>query len=81
MLGSPDDAEDALQETLVRAWNGLPRFEGRGSLRSWLYRIATHASLDVIRRQPKRVVPIDLNETSPAEHSHAPFTEPAVEGR
>ena len=66
MLGSPDDAEDALQETLVRAWKGLPRFEGRGSLRSWLYRIATHASLDVIRRQLKRVVPIDLDETRPA---------------
>ena len=81
MLGSPDDAEDALQETLVRAWKGLPRFEGRGSLRSWLYRIATHASLEVIRRRPKRVVPIELDETRPAEHSHAPVTEPAVEGR
>ena len=75
MLGSPDDAEDALQETLVRAWKGLARFEGRGSLRSWLYRIATHASLDVIRRQPKRVVPIDVDETGPAEHLHAPATE------
>jgi RNA polymerase sigma-70 factor (TIGR02960 family) len=59
MLGSPDDADDALQETLSRAWKGLPRFEGHGSLRSWLYRIATNASLDVIDRRHPRVVPID----------------------
>jgi RNA polymerase sigma-70 factor, ECF subfamily len=59
MLGSPDDAEDALQETLVRAWKGLARFEGRGSVRSWLYRIATNASLDVMRHRRPQVVPID----------------------
>jgi RNA polymerase sigma-70 factor (ECF subfamily) len=59
MLGSPDDAEDALQETLARAWKGLPRFEGRGSVRGWLYRIATNASLDAIDRRRPRVVPID----------------------
>src|SRR5436189_5279157 len=59
MLGSVHDAEDALQEALVRAWRGLSRFEGRSSLRSWLYRIATNACLDAIGKRPKRVLPID----------------------
>jgi RNA polymerase sigma-70 factor, ECF subfamily len=81
ILGSPDDAEDALQEALLRAWRGLHRFEGRGSLRSWLYRIATNASLNAMRRQRTRVVPIDFDETTPADHRHAPATEPAIEGR
>jgi RNA polymerase sigma-70 factor, ECF subfamily len=81
MLGSLDDAEDALQEALVRAWQGLPRFQGRGSLRSWLYRIATNASLDVMDRRHPRVVPIDLDETTPADHWHAPTTEPPIERR
>ena len=59
MLGSVHDAEDALQEALLRAWRGLGRFEGRSSLRSWLYRIATNACLRVIERRPQRVLPID----------------------
>ncbi len=59
MLGSVHDAEDALQEALLRAWRGLPRFEGRSSLRSWLYRIATNTCLDVIAKRPKRVLPVD----------------------
>src|SRR6187401_1189850 len=66
MLGSVHDAEDALQDALLRAWRGLPRFEGRSSLRSWLYRIATNASLDMIARRPKRVLPIE----------HVPPTDP-----
>jgi RNA polymerase sigma-70 factor (ECF subfamily) len=59
MTGSVHDAEDALQEALLRAWRALGRFEGRSSLRSWLYRIATNTCLDVIERRPKRVLPID----------------------
>src|SRR6478735_1415612 len=59
MLGSVHDAEDALQDALLRAWRGLGRFEGRSSLRAWLYRIATNASLDLIARRPARVLPLD----------------------
>ena len=59
MLGSLHDAEDTLQETLLRAWRGLRDFGGRSSLRTWLYRIATNASLDAIARRPKRVLPVD----------------------
>ncbi len=57
MLGSVHDAEDALQEAMLRAWRGLPRFAGRSSLRSWLYRIATNTCLDAIARRPKRILP------------------------
>src|SRR5438045_6328801 len=59
MLGSLHDAEDSLQDAMLRAWRGLGRFEGRSSLRSWLYTIATNASLTAIERRPKRVLPID----------------------
>jgi RNA polymerase sigma-70 factor (ECF subfamily) len=76
MLGSVDDAEDALQETLLRAWRGLPRFEGRSSLRSWLYRIATNACLKAIERRPRRVLPIDYG---PAADPHDGPGEPLVE--
>jgi RNA polymerase sigma-70 factor (ECF subfamily) len=67
MLGSLHDAEDALQDALLRAWRGLPRFEGRSSLRSWLYTIATNACLTAIERRPKRVLPIDY---APAADPH-----------
>jgi RNA polymerase sigma-70 factor (ECF subfamily) len=76
MLGSVHDAEDALQDALLRAWRGLPRFEGRSSLRSWLYRIATNACLDAIARRPKRVLPIDYG---PAADPHEGPGEPVVE--
>jgi RNA polymerase sigma-70 factor (ECF subfamily) len=76
MLGSLADAEDALQETMLRAWSGLARFESRSSLRSWLYRIATNASLRLIEKRPKRVLPIDYG---PAADPHTPFGEPLTE--
>jgi RNA polymerase sigma-70 factor (ECF subfamily) len=64
MLGSLHDAEDALQDTLLRAWRGLPKFGGRSSLRTWLYRIASNACLDAIERRGKRVLPIDYGPAS-----------------
>jgi RNA polymerase sigma-70 factor, ECF subfamily len=67
MLGSLADAEDALQETLLRAWRGLARFEGRSSLRSWLYAIATNASLRIIEKRPQRLLPVDY---APAADPH-----------
>jgi RNA polymerase sigma-70 factor, ECF subfamily len=76
MLGSLHDAEDALQETMLRAWSGLARFESRSSLRSWLYRIATNASLRMIEKRPKRVLPIDYG---PAADPHLAFGEPLTE--
>ncbi len=76
MLGSNMDAEDALQETLLRAWRGLPRFEGRSSVRSWLYKIATNACLRAIERRPRRVLPVDYG---PAADSHDRPAEPVTE--
>jgi RNA polymerase sigma-70 factor (ECF subfamily) len=76
MLGSVPDAEDALQEALLGAWRGLPRFEGRSSLRSWLYRIATNACLKAIERRPRRVLPIDYG---PPADPHVGPGEPLVE--
>src|SRR4029077_6860490 len=75
MLGSVHDAEDAMQEVLLRAWRGLGRFEGRSSLRSWLYTIATNTCLNAIERRPKRVLPVDY--TGPADPHKGPG-EPVV---
>ena len=76
MLGSVPDAEDALQEALLRAWRGLPRFEPRNPLRSWLYTIATNTCLRAIERRPKRVLPTD---NAPAADPHDGPGEPLVE--
>src|SRR5256885_12391112 len=76
MLGSVHDAEDSLQDALLRAWKGLGRFEGRSSLRSWLYTIATNTCLNAIAARPKRVLPVDYG---PAFDPHTAPGEPVVE--
>jgi RNA polymerase sigma-70 factor (ECF subfamily) len=76
MLGSMHDAEDAIQDALLRAWRGISRFEGRSSLRSWLYTIATNTCLDQIAKRPKRVLPVDYG---PATDPHLGPGEPLVE--
>jgi RNA polymerase sigma-70 factor, ECF subfamily len=76
MLGSVHDAEDAMQDALLRAWRGLARFEGRSSLRSWLYRIATNSCLRLIERRPTRVLPIDHG---PPADPHDQLAQPLVE--
>jgi RNA polymerase sigma-70 factor (ECF subfamily) len=76
MLGSLHDAEDAMQETMLRAWRSIARFEGRSSLRSWLYTIATNSSLRLIERRPKRVLPIEFG---PPADPHGEVGKPLVE--
>ena len=77
MLGSLHDADDALQETLLRAWRALPGFRGQSSLRTWLYRIATNVCLTAIARRPKRVLPLDYGPPADpdAEGSAQPLPE------
>src|SRR5438128_338107 len=72
MLGSSFEAEDAVQETMVRAWRNADSFEGRSSVRSWLYRIATNVCLDMHRSPQRRARPMDLGPSSTADHTLAP---------
>jgi RNA polymerase sigma-70 factor (ECF subfamily) len=72
MLGSPFEAEDAVQDALLRAWRSLDRFEGRSALRSWLYRIATNVCLDLLNNKERRARPMDL---SGAWDPHGPIGE------
>ncbi|HUQ62329.1 MAG TPA: sigma-70 family RNA polymerase sigma factor [Acidimicrobiales bacterium] len=75
MLGSGFEAEDAVQETMVRAWRGMDAFEGRSALRSWLYRIATNVCLDMAQGPQRRARPMDLGPSSPADSALTPLPE------
>ena len=70
MLGSAFEADDAVQETMLRAWKAAEKFEGRSSLRSWLYRIATNVCLDTLRVEKRRALPMDLGPASPPVESY-----------
>ncbi len=87
MLGSAFEAEDAVQETMIRVWRGIDRFEGRSALRSWLYRIATNVCLDMLKGRQRRARPMDLGPAGTAEvplsdpRSEATWIEPIPDGR
>ncbi len=70
MLGSGFEAEDAVQETMVRAWRHADGFEGRSSVRSWLYRIATNVCIDMQRQVQRRARPMEMGPSSPPLESH-----------
>jgi RNA polymerase sigma-70 factor (ECF subfamily) len=87
MLGSAFEAEDAVQDTLVRAWRSYDKFEGRSSLRSWLYRIATNVCLDMLTAGNKRARPVDLSDSTPlaqaalSPHPDNTWLEPVPDAR
>ncbi len=87
MLGSPSEAEDAVQDTLLRAWRAFDRFEGRAALRSWLYRIATNVCLDMLNGRQRRARPMDLGPATSAEAPNmaqlpeATWIQPIPDGR
>ena len=78
MLGSAQDAEDMAQETLLRAWRALERFEPRAQFQTWLYRIATNACLDELERRPRRPEPIDPYPDRPSDVTASPIYDPAA---
>jgi RNA polymerase sigma-70 factor (ECF subfamily) len=78
MLGSPHDAEDLEQETLLRAWTALERFERRSSVNTWLYRIATNACLDELERRPRRAEPVQPFPDDRLEQAASPVVDPAA---
>jgi RNA polymerase sigma-70 factor, ECF subfamily len=86
MLGSPFEAEDAVQETMIRAWRGLDRFEGRSALRSWLYRIATNVCMDMLGSRSRRALPMDFGPASAPDPANlntlpeATWVEPIPDG-
>src|SRR5205823_7656225 len=86
MLGSAFDAEDAVQETMVRAWRNLDRFEGRSALKSWLYRIATNVCLDMLSGKERRARPLELGPPGTADSPlttlpETAWLEPIPDGR
>jgi RNA polymerase sigma-70 factor (ECF subfamily) len=78
MLGSALDAEDLVQETLLRAWRALDRFEPRAQLQTWLYRIATNACLDELERRPRRPEPLEPFPDRPVDETAAPTYDPVA---
>src|SRR5438270_4603619 len=78
MLGSAQDAEDLVQETLLRAWRALERFEPRAQFQTWLYRIATNACLDELERRPRRPEPVDPFPDQPSDETASPTWIPAA---
>jgi RNA polymerase sigma factor (sigma-70 family) len=76
MLGSAFEADDAVQETLVRAWRAFDKFEGRSSVRSWLYRIASNVCFDMLKGRKRRALPIDIMEMG---HADGPVDPPTAE--